>query len=71
MTQTSSRTGYVKVAFRLPITHVAHLRDYSFTCALVASHLNHDGRPNGITRVMRADGRLTDVGVVTLADLNS
>jgi len=50
-------------------THTAEGKTFKFDCTPVASHLNHDGKANGITRVERTNGRkveTTDVGTKTL-----
>ena len=47
-------------------THTAEGATFRFECTPVASHLNHDGKRNGITRVEQSDGRVSDVGTRTL-----
>jgi hypothetical protein len=49
-------------------THRATGKTFDFDCTPVASHLNHDGKANGITRVVRSDGKVTDVGTKTLTE---
>jgi hypothetical protein len=55
-------------------THVTQSTTWWWTCVPVASHLNHDGRHNGITRVQAvgdgyALGTLVDVGTRTLSEI--
>jgi hypothetical protein len=47
-------------------THTAEGKTFKYDCTPTASHLNSDGKANGITRVKRSDGKTTDVGTKTL-----
>lgn len=52
-------------------THTAITRYTRFDCVPLAEHLNHDGRPNGISRVQvvasrPGKARIVDVGTKCL-----